>query len=142
MILRSHKDVYKEVAITMDKDPELIKLVGDFTWADLTDRMIEFKTREMYMYGLGCFRFRRKRALKYIERSKDIKLRLIQMGRSEEVAQEGEDRVKEKIEKMTPRLKEWDELDIIYDAVQERRRIYDAERNIQKQNSNLGGDTK
>lgn len=142
MILRSHKDVYKEVAITMDKDLDLITLVGDFTWADLTDRMIEFKTREMYMYGLGTFRFRRKRSLSYIDKTKDIKLRLTQMGKSEEIAQEGENRVKEKIEKMMPRLKEWDELDIVYDAVQERRRIYDAERNIQKQNPDLGGDTK
>lgn len=138
MIIRNHRDVYKKVADKLDIDYETIKLIGDFTWGDLHSRIEEFQNREIYVYGLGSFKFRKKKTDEYIARAPKLRETLSRFKKSEEVIQAAEQRMKERLEKIKPLMDEWNKLIEEKEKFKSVRQEYDN-RNLQEQKGDLGG---
>lgn len=138
MKLRTHKDVYANVADNLNLEVDLVTLVGNFIWEDLANKLENFEHREIYVYKLGSFRFRRKKSLEYIEKVKNIRIKLTQMGRPPEQIDKAEITVANKINKMKPLLEAWDKLFADKQEFKIRKEKYYADRNIQEPDIDLG----
>jgi hypothetical protein len=139
MILKTHKDAYKNVASKLELNEDLITLIGNFIYEEFGKSLDNFEHRENYMLGLGVFRFRKKRSLEYIGKVENIKEQMLKMGRPLEYAEIAEQRTKPKIEKMMKLVKDWDELMAEKEKFKIRKQKYYADRDIQEQNTDLGG---
>lgn len=139
MIVKGYKDIYKGVSERLDIPYEMVELIGNFTWNKLAESIDDFRHRETYLFGLGSFRFRKKKSIHYINRMKYVKEKMLKMGRPLEHAEKAEQRVNDKIAKMKRLNKEWDEIAQARKDFKIKRVEYDANRNIQEQSSNLGG---
>lgn len=138
MIIKNHKDVYKIVAENLNLDYETIRLIGDCAYEELGKKMDAFENRENYMFGLGCFRFRKKRSLQYIEKSKKTRFLLKNINKSEEQIVVAEEKVKEKIRKLQILIDEWDVLANARREFKQRKLEY-VNRNLQESQINMGG---
>lgn len=66
MIIKNYKQIFNNVAEELNVDKSLVEKVVEFTWNDLNNSISNFKKREVYVYKLGTFRFRKARAERYI----------------------------------------------------------------------------
>lgn len=136
MIYKTHKDVYKTISEKLNIDYNIIKSVGDFYWEDISDRISEFKNREIYINRLGVFRFRKLESTKYISYIDKIESFMRRLNRSEESIQKAIEDANEKKRKMEVLIEEWIE---IVNESRKYKEARNANRNIQKQNLNMGG---
>jgi hypothetical protein len=139
MIIKNHKEVYKNVAERLELPYDIIELIGNFTFTELANSLDNFEHRQTYVHRLGTFRFRRKRSLEYLEKVKNIKEKMIKMGRPIEQAEVAEERLKEKIAKMNGLIESWTDWYNEREEFRERKKQYYANRDIQEQSGNLGG---
>ena len=61
MIIKNHKEIYKNVAEKLELPYDIIELIGNFTWSELGKSLENFEHRQTYIYKLGSFRFRKRR---------------------------------------------------------------------------------
>lgn len=65
-MITNHKDIYKIVAEKYNLDQKLVEKVGNYTWKDLNKRVAGFDNREIYMFKLGVFKFRKLKGEQYL----------------------------------------------------------------------------
>lgn len=138
MILKTHKDAYKNVASKLELNEDLITLIGNFIYEEFGKTLDNFEHRENYMLGLGVFRFRKKKSLEYMKKVENIKEKMLQMGRPIEQGEKAEERLKPKIEKMMKLVEDWDELMAEKERFKIRKQKYYVDRDFQEQNPDLG----
>lgn len=73
MIIKNHKHIYTKTAERFDLDRDRVEMVGHFTWANLNEMVSNFEYREIYVLGLGSFRFRKKESDRYLKRTEEEK---------------------------------------------------------------------
>ena len=132
MIVKKYKDIYQEVANKLDLPYSTIFLIGEFIYGKLSESMTNMEYREIYMYKLGSFRFRIKKSLEYIRKYRNMKQRMLKMGKSLESAEKGESTVNNKVERMNKLLAEYDMIVDEKKKHKQKREQYDASRNIQQ----------
>lgn len=138
MIIKNHKETYKIVGEKLEVDYEIVRSIGDFIYDDLGKRIEDFKHREIYVYCLGAFRFRRKKTEEYIDRVNHIRETMIKLKRPIEQINLAEVRIKEKVSKMKLLIDEWDKLMEAKSKFKIRKKEY-VDGNLQEQKGNLGG---
>lgn len=111
MIIPNHKDIYKAVAEKYNLDLELVEKVGSFTWSDLNDRISEFKNREIYMYKLGVWKFRKVKGQDYVN---NLRKELTQIRKNSKLSEKEKEKlinkITDKITKLVKLLNEWEEI--------------------------------
>lgn len=138
MIIKNHKETYRIVGEKLEIDYEIVRSIGDFIYDDLGKRIEDFKHREIYVYCLGAFRFRRKKTEEYIERALKAREFMTRVKRPEEQIQLAERRIEEKIIKMRILISEWDQLMEAKTKFKIRKKEY-VDGNLQEQKGDLGG---
>lgn len=111
MIIPNHKDIYKAVAEKYNLDIELVEKVGSFTWSDLNDRISEFKNREIYMYKLGVWKFRKVKGQDYVN---NLRKELTEIRKNSRLSEKEKEKLinktTDKITKLVKLLNEWEEI--------------------------------
>jgi hypothetical protein len=111
MIIPNHKDIYKTVSEKYGLDLELVEKIGSFTWSDLNDRISEFKNREIYMYKLGVWKFRK---VKGEEHLNYLRKEIAKVRKNTNYTDKEKERlinkIVEKIGKIAILLNEWDDI--------------------------------
>ncbi len=124
MILPNHKDIYKQVSEKYNIDLNLVEKVGSFTWNDLNDRISNFKNREIYMYKLGVWKFRKVKGESYLN---NLRKEILMIRNAKKLSEEEKDKlinkVVEKINKISVLINEWNNI------IEERKQFKD-EHNI------------
>jgi len=111
MIIPNHKDIYKAVAEKYDLDLELVEKIGSFTWGDLNERISDFKNREIYMYKLGVWKFRKLKGQKYVDH---LRKEISSIRKNPDLLDKDKERliarITDKITKLVKLLREWEEI--------------------------------
>lgn len=68
MILKGNKEIYSAVSERLGMDVGTVQSVGSFIWSDIVYRVENFENRELYVLGLGTFKFRKKKGESYYEK--------------------------------------------------------------------------
>lgn len=136
MIYKTHKDIYQTVAARYGIDLDAVTLIGDFYWADISDRIKNFTNREIYVNKLGIFRFRKAASLRFMERIDLVENMMRGKNRSEESIQDYRERAAEKKRRMEILNEEWKFVMEKYYECKERKNAY---RNLQEQKVDMGG---
>lgn len=109
MIIPNHKDIYKAVAEKYNLDLELVEKIGSFTWTDLNERIADFKNREIYMYKLGVWKFRKVKGQEYLNY---LRKEITKIRKNSKYSEKEKDRlinkITDKIGKIVILLKEWE----------------------------------
>jgi len=135
MIYKNHKDVYLTVSARYDLDFDLVRLIGDFYWADISNNIEKFKHRELYVNKLGSFRFRKKESLDYLSKADRIELMMRSNNRSEEAIEETLTNLMYMKERMEILSQEWEDIRLEYHKYKEKKYAY---RDFQKQKADMG----
>lgn len=124
MIIPNHKDIYKAVAEKYNLDLELVEKIGSFTWADLNERIADFKNREIYMYKLGVWKFRKVKGQEYVDH---LRKEITKIRKNPKYSEKEKDRliskITDKIGKIVILLKEWETI------IEERQQFKDEQNN-------------
>lgn len=132
MIIKKHKDIYKEASKTLELSEDLVSLLGEFVYKELCDSLTNLEYREVYVYKLGSFRFRRKKSLDYIRKSRNMKDRMLKMGHALETAEKGQHTVDTKVTRMNKLNEEWSFVMEEKQEYKKRKEQYYVDRDIQK----------
>lgn len=136
MIYKTHKDVYLTVSERYGIDLDIIKMVGDFYYNDISERVAGLKHREMYLDKLGSLKFRKAKSLRFIERIHKIELMMRALNRSEEAIQNAMNNAYWMKERMEILNEEWEAIRLKYHEYKEKKYAY---RDLQKQKDDMGG---
>jgi hypothetical protein len=129
MICKTHKDIYNSVSGKMNIDENIVKSIGDFYYKDISERISDFKNREIYINKLGVFRFRKAASLRWMKGVLTVEKTMKAKNRTEESIKETLEKVESKKVKMQVLVDEWNEIIAEYKKHKEQRR---ANRDIQE----------
>lgn len=138
MIITGPKVIYNKVAERLNIKYSLVEKVGNHVFEDVNKRIATFEDRELYIYKLGMFRFRKIKSERFISRLDGLEDRLRASGVSEENIEKALNSAFEKKDKMLVLLEQWDK-------ILEEKMEFKIKRNeslsgdIQKQETDLGG---
>lgn len=111
MIIKSHKDIYKQVAEKYNFDPKLVEKIGSFTWKDLNKRVANFENREIYVLKLGILKFRKIKGEKHLN---DLRQSIPKIRHNKNLSQdqkiENIGNVIDRIRKIEVLLEEWNNI--------------------------------
>lgn len=111
MILPNHKDIYKNVAEKYNLDLKLVEAIGSYTWSDLNDRIANFKNREIYVYKLGVWKFRKVKGEEYL---KALRKEIMTIRKNESLSDKDKEvrtnKIVNKIRKIEVLVEEWNKI--------------------------------
>lgn len=136
MIYKTHKDVYLTVSERYGIDLEMVRLMGDFYYNDVSERVAKLDKREMYLNKLGSLKFRKAKSLRFIERIPKIELMMRALDRSEESIKNAMDNAYWMKGRMEILNDEWEFIRQEYHKHKEKKYAY---RDLQKQKADMGG---
>lgn len=137
IILRDYKYIYSKVADKTNEDIKLIKSIGDYIFEELNRRVTNFENREIYVYRLGVFTFRKVKSEKIYTRLLVIR-KAMESLEDEERKRKSIETLDIRIEKVKKLLEEWDRINEEKRAFK-KKRDESISRSIQEQKQDMGG---
>lgn len=110
MIITGPRVIYSRVAKKLEVKPELVERIGNHIYEDLNKRVANFEDRELYMYKLGTFRFRKLRSERFLDKMERQEEALRESGLDTDEIQNTLGDLVEKKEKVIILLDQWNKI--------------------------------